>query len=97
MELIANVLKEQVRIGLQNSAKEHDKISHSDQSILFYICGFLARSLRKHYHRVKSMCVFKKQFKDGLVLKTANSTFADRFNNWVSKNDHGGLTTYSGI
>jgi hypothetical protein len=91
MELIANVLKEQVRIGLQNSAKEHDKISHSDQSILFYICGFIARSLRKRYHRVKSMCVLKKQCIDGLVLKTANSTFAGRFNNWVSKNDRGGL------
>ncbi|XP_061169462.1 uncharacterized protein LOC133178777 [Saccostrea echinata] len=61
MELIGNLISEQVKRGLKNAVAEQERISDSDQCILFYICGFNVRSLRKRYLKVKSVCPQKQQ------------------------------------
>ena len=91
MELMGNLIKERAESALKKAASEHETISDSDQNILFYVCGFIARSLKKRYSRSKSACPKKKKCLEKLVLKSPNSTFISRFSNWMSKNDRGGL------
>lgn len=91
MDLIGNLIKEQVKLARKKAALEHESISDSDQNILYYVCEFIARSLRKRYIRSKSVSQKKKECLEKFVLKSPNSTFISRYSNWVSKNKRGGL------
>lgn len=68
MDLMGNLIKKQVELARKKAALE--SISDSDQNILFYVCGFIARSLRKRYIRSKSVCPKKKQCLAKPVLKS---------------------------
>lgn len=68
MDLMGNLIKEQVELARKKAALE--SISDSDQNILFYVCGFIARSLRKRYIISKSVCPKKKQCLAKPVLKS---------------------------
>lgn len=90
MELMANLIKEQVKVAKSVSTKEQEGLSDQDQSILYYICGFIIRRLSKRY---QTKCSSKRQCIQRLKLKTPNSTFVARFRNWKTKSERGGLLT----
>lgn len=87
MELMANLIKEQVKVAKSVSTKEQEGLSDQDQSILYYICGFIIRRLSKRY---QTKCSSKRQCIQRLKLKAQNSTFVARFSNWKTKSDRGG-------
>lgn len=87
---MANLSKEQVKVAKSVSTKEQEGLSDQDQSILYYICGFIIRRLSKRY---QTKCSSKRQCIQRLKLKTPNSTFVARFSNWKTKSDRGGLLT----
>ena len=50
-DIVGELLTEQLKIGKKCSQKNHEAITENDQSILYYIAGYIVRSLKKKYQR----------------------------------------------
>ena len=50
-DIVGEILVHQTTIAIDNADKEQSMISNNDQSILYYIAGYILRSLRKKYKK----------------------------------------------
>ena len=63
-------------------------VSVNDQSILFYIAGFIIKALKKRYYVVSSKNL---TIIDKLVSHSDSSSFVTSYSEWFNKQDRGGL------
>ncbi|CAG2207192.1 unnamed protein product [Mytilus edulis] len=92
LELIDQLLNQQCLHETQKSNIQQSELSDKDQSILFYISGFIIRACSKKCCKLtgekkgsKMACI------DRLRLQSSTSSFITRFSKWTIKNDRGGL------
>ena len=79
---------EQITLVKSDSEKEQSTVSVNDQSILFYIAGFIIKALKKGYYLVtsKNLTII-----DKLVSHSDPSSFVTSYSEWFNKQDRGGL------
>ncbi|XP_062597802.1 uncharacterized protein LOC134259219 [Saccostrea cucullata] len=86
---IVNTLLEQNKTVSEQQSKE---LSQNDQQILFYICGFIVRSLKKKSFRKKKEDRDERlQMLEKLTCEKNNSSFIAEFDKWLTKSTRGGL------
>jgi hypothetical protein len=71
-----------------DSEKEQSTVSVNDQSILFYIAGFIIKALKKRYYVVSSKNL---TIIDKLVSHSDSSSFGTSYSEWFNKQDRGAL------
>ena len=53
-DIVGEHFTEQIKLVKSDSEKEQSTVSVNDQSILFYIAGFIIKALKKRYYVVSS-------------------------------------------
>ncbi|KAJ8307581.1 hypothetical protein KUTeg_014867 [Tegillarca granosa] len=93
LDLINELLVQQLKAEQKKSSDSHGELSDNDQRILFYICGFIIRSIKKRYLRSKSETnQLKLKFVLKLISDSATTTsFVKKYAGWFDKKNRGGL------
>ncbi|XP_052806546.1 uncharacterized protein LOC128235790 [Mya arenaria] len=91
VEIIGELIKTKLEKKMMCSKT---KVSDRDQEILYYICGYIAKSLQKKYLKIKNDA--KRQLRlsciEILVNKTADEgTFMHKYSHWTTRTSRGGL------
>ncbi|XP_071138679.1 uncharacterized protein PF3D7_1120000-like [Mytilus edulis] len=81
-------LDDKIKVVKQASDTEQSNLSTNDQSILYYIAGFIIKALKKRYSCVSTN---KSSIVSKLLNSTNNTTFVTTYGKWFTKQDRGGL------
>lgn len=87
-DIVGEILVHQTTIAKDNADKEQSMISNNDQSILYYIAGYILRSLRKKYLRYSK---HKLSLIDKFSDNSENHNFVQKYERWYKIQNHGGL------
>jgi hypothetical protein len=87
-DIVGEHFTEQIKLVKSDSEKEQSTVSVNDQSILFYIAGFIIKALKKRYYVVSSKNL---TIMDRLVSHSDSSWFVNSYSEWFNKQDRGGL------
>lgn len=87
-DIVGELFTEQIQFVKSDSEKEQSTVSVNDQSILFYIAGFIIKALKKRYYVVSSKNL---TIMDKLVSHSDSSSFVNSYSEWFNKQDRGGL------
>ncbi|XP_033727844.1 uncharacterized protein LOC117317154 [Pecten maximus] len=90
LEIVEQLLALQIKYHRTISKQAQSAFSESDQSILFYISGYIIKALKKRYlklkeNKTKLLCL------ERLICKSDQSTFLETIKKWTKKIDRGGL------
>lgn len=94
IDLIGEMCKAQTAFLQKKSDQQQETISDNDQTVLFYICGYLIKSLTRRYGRCRGkpeqlQCIqsFVASGADG-----HGKAFLKKFENMITMKDRGGLS-----
>jgi len=87
-DIVGEILVHQTTIAKDNADKEQSMISDNDQSILYYIAGYILRSLHKKYLRYSK---HKLSLVDKFSDNSENHNFVQKYDRWYKIQDRGGL------
>lgn len=87
-DIVGELFTEQIQFVKSDSEKEQSTVSVNDQSILFYVAGFIIKALKKRYYVVSSKNL---AIMDKLVSHSDSSSFLNSYSEWFNKQDRGGL------
>ena len=87
-DIVGEILVQQTKLATDISNKHHSQISENDQSILYYIGGYIVRSLRKKYTQFS---VKKLSLLNNFTQKTDCLNFVAKYEKWYSTQNRGGL------
>ena len=85
-DIVGELLTEQLKIGKTCSQKNHEAITENDQSILYYIAGYIVRSLKKKYHRCPNI-----SYVNDLTNASGGHSFVSKYDKWYTIQSRGGL------
>lgn len=93
-KLITHILHEhsQLMLTAERTSISCDKLTNIDQNVLYYICGYMARTLKaasRRFSKIRDMeeltsCLATKEFK-------SSAHFTDKYKLWVEKQSRGAL------
>ncbi|XP_069106991.1 uncharacterized protein [Argopecten irradians] len=91
LDLVGEICKEQTKLILKRTEDNTKHLTDNDQTVLFYISGFIIRALRKRYsrhgHSDKMQCC------DAFIStnKCEEKAFLAKYRKMISLKDRGGL------
>lgn len=87
-DIIGELFVQQIKVVKHASDTQQSNLSTNDQSILYYIAGFIIKALKKRYSCVSTN---KSSIVSKLLNSTNNTTFVNTYGKWFTKQDRGGL------
>ncbi|XP_063412543.1 uncharacterized protein LOC134695255 [Mytilus trossulus] len=87
-DIIGEIFVQQIKVVKQASDTQQSHLSTNDQSILYYIAGFIIKALKKRYSCASTN---KSSIVSKLLNSTNNTTFVTTYGKWFTKQDRGGL------
>ncbi|CAG2249448.1 unnamed protein product [Mytilus edulis] len=87
-DIIGEIMSQMTKVQKHNSEKEQSQLTGNDQSILFYIAGYIVYSLRKRFSRYS---VHKLGVISNFTIKSDSQNFVTKYSKWYNIQDRGGL------
>lgn len=91
------IIGEIARVRLEKEKKQTnmcaETVSENDQSILYYISGYIIRSLKKRYSNIKDKLKRDSKLKcvERMTQESGSRNMSAKFSKWTSKASRGGL------
>ncbi|XP_033727600.1 uncharacterized protein LOC117316933 [Pecten maximus] len=91
LDLIGEICKEQTQLVVKKTEHNAKSLTDNDQTVLYYISGFIIRALRKRYSRCRN--TEKSQCCHAFVSTSSSKekTFLKKFHKMITMKDRGGL------